>query len=100
MRCIRTPIEADVVKYDPYASLEDGYELYAEVITKNNVDLANLVQVERGGQIVCPYIVTRRGRTFIKEGDYIVTEEDGTKLVCGGDKVFSRYTRISEELET
>ena len=94
MKCIRTPIQAEVTKYDQDSSMEDGFELYSEVITKNNVDCKNLIQIERGGQIMCPYITTRRGRTFIKEGDYIVVEEDGTKLVCGGDKVFSRYREI------
>lgn len=94
MKCVRTPIQAEVTKYEHDSSMEDGFELYAEVITRNDVDRNNLIQVERDGQLACPYIITRRGRTFIKEGDYIVVEEDGTKLVCGGDKVFSRYQKI------
>ncbi len=96
MKCVRTPMKVDVVKYEQYSSLEDGFELYSDVITKNNVDSRDLVQVERGGMIVCPYITNRRGRTFIKEGDYIVFEEDGTKLVCGEDKVFSRYAELDK----
>ena len=96
MKCVRKPIKVDVIKYEQYSSLEDGFELYSEVITKNYVDCTNLIQVERGGMIVCPYITTRRGRTFIKEGDYIIFEEDGSKLVCGEDKVFSRYEKIDE----
>ncbi len=96
MKCVRTPIKADVIKYELHASLEDGFELYSEVITKNNVDCTNLIQVDKEGVIVCPYITNRRGRTFIKEGDYIIVEEDGTKHVCGEDKVFSRYAKLDE----
>ena len=94
MKCIRKPLQVEVFKYVHNAYLEDEFELFSEVITKNNVDCNNLIQVERDGQLVCPYISTRRGRTFIKENDYIVIEEDGTKLVCGGDKVESRYEKI------
>lgn len=94
MRCVRTPIEAEVIKYEKNLSLEDGYELYSNVITTNNVDCNNVIQVEREGKVICPYISTRRGRTYIKEGDYIIIEADGTKLVCGGDKVSSRYQKI------
>lgn len=96
MKCVRTPIKADVIKYEQHASMEDGFELYSDVITKNNVDCANLIQVNKEGVIVCPYITNRRGRTFIKEGDYIIIEEDGTKHVCGQDKVFSRYAKLEE----
>ncbi len=94
MKYIRTPLKADVIKYEPDKGIEDGLELFSDVITKNNVDCNNLVQIEKDGQLVCPYIYTRRGRTFIKENDYIIIEEDGTKLVCGGDKVDKRYALI------
>ena len=54
-----------------------------------------MVKVNReDNSIVCPYILQRRGRTFINEGDYIITDADGTKHVCGEDKVFSRYEKI------
>ena len=94
MRYIRTPIKADIEKYEIGKGLEDGFEFYSNVITHNFVDYEKLIQVDVNGQTQCPYILTRRGKTFIKENDYIVTEEDGTKLVCGGDKVHSRYTLI------
>ena len=34
-------------------------------------------------------------RTFINEGDYIIIDEDGTKHVCGEDKIFTRYEPVS-----
>ena len=56
-----------------------------------------LIKITReDGSIVCPYIKHRRGRTFIGEGDYIIQDEDGTKHVCGGDKIFVRYNKIVE----
>lgn len=94
MRCVRTPIEADVNKYELGAGYEDGFELYADVITKDNVNIENLVQVDHEGMLSCPYILTRRGKTFIKEGDYIIVSDDGTKSVCGEDKIFKRYKQI------
>lgn len=94
MKCRRTPIEVEVVKYDLETKLEDGFEFFTDVIIKDNVNHDKLIQVERAGMIVCPYILTRRGKTFIKQGDYIIIEEDGTKVVCGEDKVFSRYEKI------
>lgn len=94
MRYIRTPIKADIEKYELGKGIEDGFELFSDVVTRNFVECDSLIQVEIQGQLKCPYIVTRRGKTFIKYDDYVVTEEDGTKLVCGGDKVHSRYTLI------
>ena len=44
--------------------------------------------------MVCPYLKTRRGRIFIGVGDYIIQDEDGTKHVCGEDKIWSRYERV------
>ena len=39
--------------------------------------------------------IYRRGITFIGEGDYIIRDEDGTKHVCGEDKIWTRYERES-----
>ena len=95
MKCTRTPIEADVEKYEVGCNLEDGFELWADVITKAWIVTDSLVKITQSdGKIVCPYISHRRGRTFIQEGDYIVIDSDGTKHVCGGDKIFDRYKKI------
>lgn len=97
MKCIRVAMEADVEKYESGKGLEDGFELMADVITKGWIVTDSLVQVKKeNGSIVCPYIVHRRGRTFIGEGDYIITDSDGTKHVCGADKIFKRYHMIEE----
>lgn len=94
MRCFRTPIEAEVQKFEFGKGLEDGYEMYMDIIVKSYVDCDNLLQIERDGRVLCPYIKTRRGKTFIKKDDYIAIEEDGTKVVCGEDKVKARYQEI------
>ena len=85
-------------KYEVGKGLEDGFELMADVITKGWIVTDSLVQVQKeNGSIVCPYIVHRRGRTFIGEGDYIITDSDGTKHVCGADKIFRRYQIVEDD---
>lgn len=96
MKYIRTPIVAEVDKYEVDKNLEDGFELWTDVITRNEAETSNLIKIEKEGNVYCPYISTRRGKTFIKENDYIIVEEDGTKLVCGGDKVALRYQKIED----
>lgn len=94
MKCRRTPLEAEVEKYEAGKGLEDGFELWADVVTKGWIVTDNLIKIERdNGSIVCPYIVHRRGRTFISEGDYIIMEPDGTKHVCGEDKINIRFEK-------
>ncbi len=95
MRCRRTPVEANVVQYVGGQNLEDGFELWSDVVTKGWIVTDNLIKVTReDGSIVCPYISHRRGRTFIGNGDYIIIDDDGTKHVCGEDKIFKRYEKI------
>ena len=95
MRCKRVFMEADVEKYEVGKGLEDGFELWTDVVTTGWIVTDSLGKVNReDSSIVCPYILQRRGRTFINEGDYIITDADGTKHVCGEDKVFSRYEKI------
>lgn len=95
MRCKRVPLEAEVQKYEIGKGLEDGFELLSDVITKEWFVTAKLIQITReDGSIVCPYISHRRGKTFIGVGDYIIIDDDGTKHVCGEDKIFQRYEEV------
>lgn len=95
MKCIRKALEVEVIKYETGKNMEDGFELWSNVITKGWVVTDNLVRITRdNGTVVCPFIKTRRGRTFIGEGDYIICDSDGTRHVCGEDKIFSRYEKI------
>ena len=97
MKCTRTPIESEVIKYEQGLGLEDGFELWSDVVTKGWIVTDFLVKIKRSdGKIVCPYISHRRGRTFIGENDYIILEADGTKHVCGGDKIWNRFHKIDE----
>lgn len=94
MESRRTPLTADVAKYEVGKGMEDGFELWSDVVTKGWIVTDFLVKVTReDGKIVCPYIKNRRGRTFIGVGDYIVLDEDGTKHVCGEDKIWTRYEK-------
>ena len=97
MKCIRTAMEAEVVKYELGKNMEDGFELWSDVVTKGWIVTDSLIKVTReNGSIVCPYIEHRRGRTFIGKGDYLIIDNDGTKHVCGQDKIFSRYQIVEE----
>lgn len=94
MKCVRSALEAEVVKYETGKDMEDGFELWSDVVTKGWIVTDSLVKITReDGKIVCPYIRHRRGRTFIAEGDYVIIDADGTKHVCGEDKIFKRYTK-------
>lgn len=97
MKCRRIELEADVEKYEVGKGMEDGFERMSDVIIKGWIVTDSLIQVQReDGSIVCPYIRHRRGRTFIGEGDYIITDADGTKHVCGENKIFKRYRAVEE----
>ena len=94
MKCFRVGLEADVEKYELGKGLEDGFEPWSDVVTKAWIVTDTLIKIKRdNGVIVCPYITHRRGRTFIGEGDYIIIDSDGTKHVCGEDKIFIRYQK-------
>lgn len=95
MKCKRAEMESDVEKYEVGKGMEDGFERMSDVITKGWIVTDSLIHVEReDGSIVCPYIRHRRGRTFLEEGDYIITDADGTRHVCGEDKIFKRYQPV------
>ena len=94
MKSRRIGLSADVQKYEPGKGMEDGLERWSEVVTKGWIVTDFLVKITKpDGTIVCPYILNRRGRVFIGEGDYLVIDEDGTKHVCGADKIWKRYEK-------
>lgn len=96
MKCKRNSLEVEVIKYEVGKGMEDGFELWSDVITKGWIVTDSLVKITRpDGTIVCPYVKNRRGCIFIGEGDYIVCEED-IKHVCGEDKIWQRFTPVNE----
>ncbi len=95
MRCKRISLDAEVVKYSINMGMEDGVEKWTKVLTQGWIVTDNLVKIQcDNGDIVCPYIKNRRGYTFICNGDYIIIEKDGSKHVCGEDKIWSRYEKV------
>lgn len=95
MKYERVSFEVDIEKYEVDSNLEDGFERWSDVVTKGWIVTDFLVKIQRDdGSIVCPYINSRRGRVFIGEGDYIIIEEDGSRHVCGADKIFTRYNKL------
>ena len=97
MKSRRIGLEAEVVKYEPAQGMEDRVEPWAEFVTQGWIVTDFLVKMEReDGIIVCPYIKNRRGRVFIGEGDYIITDADGSRHVCGADKIWNRYEKPAD----
>ena len=90
----RSAIEVQAVKYEPGRDMEDGFMPWSSVVTNGWIVTDKLVRIEReDGRIVCPFIQNRRGIIFIREGDYLITEGDGERHVCGEDKFHLRYTQ-------
>lgn len=105
MKSRRIPLESEVDKYEVGKGMEDGFELFSDVVTKGWIVTDSLVKIERpDGTIVCPYIKHRRGRTFIGEGDYIIVQQDGTKNVCArtkcGHAMRSRRLKSKKKLQS
>ena len=97
MKCRRVAFSADVEKYELGKGIEDGFELFSEIVTREWIVTDSLIKIEReDGYIVCPFILNRRGREFIGVNDYIIVDEDGTKHVCGADKIWKRYEPVEE----
>lgn len=95
MQYIRAALKVEAVKYETGLGLEDGFELWSEVVTNGWISTENLVQVTRpDGSVVCPFIQNKRGVIFIREGDYIICEGDGERHVCGEGKFNSRFQPI------
>lgn len=95
MKCVRASLEVEVVKYEHNKYLEDGFELWTKVVTNGWISTDNLIKVTRpDGAVVCPFIRNKRGVIFIREGDYIITENDGERHVCGESKFNKRYKEI------
>lgn len=95
MKYRRMGLEVEAEQYRLDAGMEDGFELWSDVVTKGWIVTDFLVKIKReNGDTVCPYIAHRRGRTFIGKGDYIVMEEDGTKHVCEADKMGKRFQKV------
>lgn len=84
-------------QYELDKGLEDGFELYTKVVTNGWISADGLFKCTRpDGSVVCPFIQNRRGVIFIREGDYIITENDHERHVCGADKFFKRFTPVED----
>ncbi len=93
----RVSLSVEAQQYAPDLGLEDGFELYTKVVTNGWISPENLIQVQKpDGTIVCPFIRNRRGLIFLREGDYIITEYDAQRHVCGADKFSKRFIPVEE----
>ncbi len=92
---MRVPFEVEAVKYEAGKGIEDGFKPWAEVVTQGFVSTDKLVCVKGDNDmLMCPFVTSRRGIIFIREGDYIIKEANGDKHCCGEDKFHTRYKEI------
>ena len=97
MKAKRVEMDADIEMYEVGKGLEDGFEPYSDVVTHGWISTDSLLQIKReDGKVMTPYINHRRGKIFICEGDYIITDADGSRHVVSKEKALRRY-RIVEE---
>ncbi len=90
----RVSLTVTAAQYEIGKGMEDGFRLYSQVITNDGLVTDGLIKIKRDdGTIVCPYVRNRRGLVFIREGDYIICENN-EKHVCGKDKFPIRYEEI------
>lgn len=95
MKCKRKEFIVDAVQYEIGSGLEDGFQLWSEVITNGYITTDNLVKITReDGSIVCPFIRNKRGLVFIRYGDYIISE-NGERHACGDEKFHDRYEPVA-----
>lgn len=91
----RASLIVDAAQYEINKGMEDGFELYTKVVTNGWISPENLIQITRpDGSIVCPFIQNRRGVIFLRQGDYIITENDNERHVCGADKFAKRFKPV------
>ncbi len=94
----RNSFEVEAVQYEVGKGLEDGFMPWTSVLTTGWVSTDKLLKITReDGTVVCPFIQNRRGMIFLREGDYIITEYDMERHVCGADKFADRYHSLEEE---
>ena len=93
----RASLVVSAEQYELNKGMEDGFELYTKVITNGWISSDHLIQIKRpDGSVVCPFIHNRRGIIFLREGDYIITEGDSERHVCGADKFDKRFSPIED----
>lgn len=93
----RNTFEVEAEPYEAGKGLEDGFMPWTSIVTNGWVSTEKLMKVTReDGTVVCPFIQNRRGMIFLREGDYIIMENDQERHVCGADKFRNRYELIEE----
>ncbi|WP_075720301.1 hypothetical protein [Roseburia sp. 499] len=91
----RSSFEVEAVQYELGKGIEDGFMPWSSIVTNGWIVTDKLVKVEReDGVVVCPFVQNRRGLIFIREGDYVITERDDERHVCGSDKFAERFQKL------
>lgn len=95
MKYIRSSIEVEAAPYELDKGMEDGFMPWTSIVTNGWIATEKLIKITReDGVVVCPFIQNRRGMIFLREGDYIIKENDNERHVCGKDKFSKRYQEV------
>lgn len=95
MKYTRSSMEVEAEQYELGKGMEDGFMPWTSIVTNGWIATEKLLKITReDGVVVCPFIQNRRGMIFLREGDYIITEKDQERHVCGGDKFHIRYLEV------
>ena len=95
MKYRRSSIEVEAAPYELDKGMEDGFMPWTSIVTNGWISTEKLIKITReDGVVVCPFIQNRRGMIFLREGDYIITENDQERHVCGKDKFHNRYHEV------
>ena len=96
MKYIRSSIEVEAAPYELDKGMEDGFMPWTSIVTNGWISTEKLIKITReDGTVVCPFIQNRRGMIFLREGDYIITEQGLERHVCGKDKFHKRYHEVN-----
>jgi ATP:corrinoid adenosyltransferase len=93
---MRATLEVTAEKYEPGKGMEDGFEFLDRIITAGWINIDALVKIVENGRAKCPFITTGRGKMFIAEGDYIISEGEGDKHICKENHFAQRYVPIKD----
>ncbi len=92
---VRSSIEVEAAQYELNKGMEDGFMPWTSIVTTGWIATEKLLKITReDGVVVCPFIQNRRGVIFLREGDYIIEENNHERHVCGEDKFHDRYHEI------
>jgi len=94
----RTALTVEAVKYETGKGIEDGFALWKDVVLHGYTENDHIIKITRPDKtVVSPYIQSSRGAIYLREGDYIIKDRDGSRHCCGARTFNDRYQLIETD---